>query len=444
MGAEARGIGECGRFGLLLSEIAERNDRFVPVDEARATGPSPARQELVSTVLSDETTRRLAQDGAAVRTGEREDAPLGCHIVDIEVTEAGLLILGTFAQVISIIGRPGPRADEVVITLSVPHDGVFGARRAGGGQRVGQVDTPHGGQLIGGEPIKEGGRTRATNEMLGEGCGVDQPGRLTDRGIQLDGADHVDDVRLRVVADHARTVAFLIQDGVLPGNEGRGYVLRRILRRAVRHGRLLGRREPFMAEAAAVVIEVMGEAYPHLVERRDEILAAIAREETQFARTLDAGTGQLETALAAVPHDVAGLLHGLLGVAREYLVTWYIDFPALALGAPTIAWADAALRAKMVCVEDPRFTKDYLDAGKRSATFDLDGPDGDATLRWADLVIMTQYSHRYDNRPNGSLISRAEWRDALRWRLKDMVDFAVADAGILRRLQRAASLNRSR
>jgi alanyl-tRNA synthetase len=101
----------------------------------------------------------------------------------------------------------------------------------------------------------------------------------------------------QVIADHSRAVTFLIGDDVLPSNEGRGYVLRRILRRAVRHGRLLGRREPFMAETAAVVIEVMAAAYPHLAERRAEILAAIAREETQFARTLDAGTAQLEEAL---------------------------------------------------------------------------------------------------------------------------------------------------
>jgi alanyl-tRNA synthetase len=101
----------------------------------------------------------------------------------------------------------------------------------------------------------------------------------------------------QVIADHSRAVTFLIGDDVLPSNEGRGYVLRRILRRAVRHGRLLGRREPFMAETAAVVIAVMADAYPHLAERRDEILAAIAREEAQFARTLDAGTTQLEDAL---------------------------------------------------------------------------------------------------------------------------------------------------
>ncbi len=101
----------------------------------------------------------------------------------------------------------------------------------------------------------------------------------------------------QVIADHSRAVTFLIGDDVLPSNEGRGYVLRRILRRAVRHGRLLGRREPFMAETADVVIDVMAEAYPHLAEKRATILATIAREEVQFARTLDSGTVQLEEAL---------------------------------------------------------------------------------------------------------------------------------------------------
>ena len=104
----------------------------------------------------------------------------------------------------------------------------------------------------------------------------------------------------QVIADHSRAVTFLVADDVLPSNEGRGYVLRKLLRRAVRHGRLLGRRDPFMVDAAAVVIDLMGEAYPHVVARRDEILAAIAREEAQFARTLDAGTTQLEEALRAL------------------------------------------------------------------------------------------------------------------------------------------------
>src|SRR4051794_3413452 len=101
----------------------------------------------------------------------------------------------------------------------------------------------------------------------------------------------------QVIADHSRAVTFLIADGVLPSNEGRGYVLRRILRRAVRHGRLLGRTEPFMAATAQVVIDTMSEAYPHLAQRRLEILGAIEREERQFNRTLEAGIGRLEEAL---------------------------------------------------------------------------------------------------------------------------------------------------
>jgi alanyl-tRNA synthetase len=101
----------------------------------------------------------------------------------------------------------------------------------------------------------------------------------------------------QVIADHSRAIAFLIADGVLPSNEGRGYVLRRIVRRAVRHGRLLGRTEPFLAQTAEVVIETMAEAYPYLLERREAILAATVREEVQFARTLDAGMIHLEEAL---------------------------------------------------------------------------------------------------------------------------------------------------
>ena len=101
----------------------------------------------------------------------------------------------------------------------------------------------------------------------------------------------------QVIADHSRAATFLVADGVRPSNEGRGYVLRKLVRRAVRHGRLLGRREPFLAHTAAVVIDVMKDAYPFLVERREDVIGALLREESQFGRTLDAGTAQLEEAL---------------------------------------------------------------------------------------------------------------------------------------------------
>jgi len=125
----------------------------------------------------------------------------------------------------------------------------------------------------------------------------------------------------QVIADHSRAITFLIADGILPSNEGRGYVLRRIVRRAVRHGRLLGRHEPFLEETAKVVIDLMGEAYPILRERRETILGAIIREETAFARTLDAGTILLEEAL--IPLTSA---ERVVGRRSE-------DIPA---GAPTI------------------------------------------------------------------------------------------------------------
>ncbi|MDQ2689956.1 MAG: alanine--tRNA ligase, partial [Chloroflexota bacterium] len=103
----------------------------------------------------------------------------------------------------------------------------------------------------------------------------------------------------QVVADHSRAMTFLLADGVKPSNEGAGYVLRRIMRRAVRHGRLLGIEKPFLRQTCDVVVELMGGAYPHVRERRDEILGAIEAEEEKFARTLEAGVARLNELVAA-------------------------------------------------------------------------------------------------------------------------------------------------
>ncbi|MGH2461390.1 MAG: alanine--tRNA ligase [Chloroflexota bacterium] len=102
------------------------------------------------------------------------------------------------------------------------------------------------------------------------------------------------DYSLRVIADHSRAVTFLIADGVLPSNEGRGYILRRILRRAVRHGRQLGIQHPFLTETIQVVIDLMGSAYPELVQRRDFILRVVEMEEGRFSQTLTVGLGVLD------------------------------------------------------------------------------------------------------------------------------------------------------
>jgi alanyl-tRNA synthetase len=113
-------------------------------------------------------------------------------------------------------------------------------------------------------------------------------------GVSL-GEDPEKDVSLRVVADHARAVAFLIGDGVLPTNEGRGYVLRRILRRAARHGVLLGVDRPFLHSVADAVIDEMGGAFPELAERRAYVTDRIRREEERFLETLSKGLALLES-----------------------------------------------------------------------------------------------------------------------------------------------------
>ena len=101
----------------------------------------------------------------------------------------------------------------------------------------------------------------------------------------------------RVIADHARATTFLISDGVMPSNEGRGYVLRRIMRRAIRHGRKLGFEGPFLHQCCSYVIEQMKEAFPDLVEKRAFIQRAVLAEEEQFFKTLDRGLGLLDEEL---------------------------------------------------------------------------------------------------------------------------------------------------
>jgi alanyl-tRNA synthetase len=98
----------------------------------------------------------------------------------------------------------------------------------------------------------------------------------------------------RVLADHARAVAFLLSDGVFPSSEGRGYVLRRILRRAVRHAWLLGRREPTLVEVVDVVVDTMGSVFPSLVQRREHVLRTTRAEEERFLATIEGGLGRFD------------------------------------------------------------------------------------------------------------------------------------------------------
>ncbi len=102
------------------------------------------------------------------------------------------------------------------------------------------------------------------------------------------------DVSLRIITDHARCVSFLISDGVIPGNEGRSYVLRMILRRALRHGKILGMELPFLYKLVDVIVEHYGEAYPELVKNKQKVIDTIKKEEERFAKTLDRGYKMLD------------------------------------------------------------------------------------------------------------------------------------------------------
>jgi len=134
-----------------------------------------------------------------------------------------------------------------------------------------------------------------------------------------------DDISIRVIADHSRAVTFLIGDGVLPGNEGRGYVLRRILRRAARHGKLLGLNRSFLHEVAAVVIDQMKGAYPDLIERASFIRKVVESEEERFIETLDAGLRILQEEVAVlkeagghvIPGDIVFKLYDTFGFPTD-------------------------------------------------------------------------------------------------------------------------------
>jgi len=157
---------------------------------------------------------------------------------------------------------------------------------------------------------------------------------LIARAAELVGTDRTDSPSLKVIADHIRACAFLITDGVLPSNEGRGYVLRRIIRRAIRHGYKLDCKQPFFAAMVEPLAEVMGSAYPELVDQQAHVTEVLSREEARFGETLEQGMGLLEQVMenlegSEIPGEVAFKLYDTFGfpldltrdVARERNLT---------------------------------------------------------------------------------------------------------------------------
>ena len=157
---------------------------------------------------------------------------------------------------------------------------------------------------------------------------------LIKAAAEIIGTNDLDNKSLRVIADHIRSCSFLITDGVMPSNEGRGYVLRRIIRRAVRHGHLLGAKDTFFFRLVDELARQMGEAYPELEQKKQIIKDALEREEQQFARTLERGLAILSDEIAelkghVIPGDVVFKLYDTYGfpvdltadIAREQELT---------------------------------------------------------------------------------------------------------------------------
>ncbi|MEZ4268020.1 MAG: alanine--tRNA ligase [Myxococcota bacterium] len=134
--------------------------------------------------------------------------------------------------------------------------------------------------------------------------------RVAKRAGVTYGTDERTDVALRVIADHSRAAAFLVADGIYPDNEGRGYVLRRVMRRAIRFGRMLGIDEPFLVNTTAHVIECMGDVYPELAEGRETVQRIVLEEEKRFGRTINAGIKRLDEEVARLSAAGETLLDG--------------------------------------------------------------------------------------------------------------------------------------
>jgi alanyl-tRNA synthetase len=192
---------------------------------------------------------------------------------------------------------------------------------------------------------------------------------LLKRAAELAGVEDTDNASLRVIADHIRACAFLIVDGVLPSNEGRGYVLRRIIRRAIRHGYKLGIEEPFFWRLVETLEEQMGEAYPELVKSRKHVEKVLHQEEERFAETLDQGMRLLDSAIAGLDGKV---------IPGETAFRLYDTF-----GFPVDLTADIA-RERGLSVDQAGFEK-AMDAqrerARASSRFDADyGPKTDTGL----------------------------------------------------------------
>ncbi|MBK2266656.1 alanine--tRNA ligase [Francisella philomiragia] len=174
---------------------------------------------------------------------------------------------------------------------------------------------------------------------------------LIKKAQEVTNADDINSPSLKVVADHIRSCAFLIADGVLPSNEGRGYVLRRIIRRAIRHGNKLGAKDIFFYKLVAELINQMGEAYPQLIEKRELIEKTLIKEEELFLKTIENGIKIFDTEIASLKSDT---------ISGEIAFRLYDTY-----GFPLDLTADMA-REKGLKVDEDAFKEQMLKQKQRS------------------------------------------------------------------------------
>ncbi len=184
-------------------------------------------------------------------------------------------------------------------------------------------------------------------------------------------ADEKADVSLRVITDHIRSTTFMIGDGVMPSNSGRGYVLRRLLRRAARHGRLLGINRPFLSEVCETVIKENENAYPNLVEKKDFIVNVINTEEESFNRTIDAGLELLNEMIETADGKE-------LNAADAFKLQDTFGFP--------IDLTKEILEEKGMTVDEEKFKELVLEQRKRSR----DAHKGAGSEGWNDTGVVSK------------------------------------------------------
>jgi alanyl-tRNA synthetase len=215
---------------------------------------------------------------------------------------------------------------------------------------------------------------------------------------QLANVDDLSNKSLRVIADHIRACSFLIVDGVIPSNEGRGYVLRRIIRRAIRHGHMLGLREPFFHKLVQALVNEMGEAYPELVAAQAQVERVLKQEEERFAETLDHGMAILEETIEN--------LHGTV-IPGETVFKLYDTY-----GFPVDLTADIA-RERNLSLDEAGFEAAMEAQRERARAASQFGVAAQAGLEVEGSTEFTGYEHLTDQAHVVALFHEGQAADKL-------------------------------